>query len=170
MTPLTPSRRVPKRSMPPTLEEIAARLQALEDREAIRELIARYGPLADTGDAQGVAALWTSDGSYAVGGMTEAKGRTAIAALIEGQVHQKLMADGCAHALGPVTIDLDADTATARGYSIVFRADGDGGFGVARASANRWTLTRTGDGWRVTRRENALLDGAEAARLLLRGA
>jgi len=101
--------------------------------------------------------------------MTEAKGRTAIAALIEGHVHQQLMADGCAHALGPVTIDLDGDTATARGYSIVFRADGDGGFGVARASANRWTLTRTGDGWRVTRRENALLDGAEAARLLLRG-
>ncbi len=155
--------------MPPTLEEIAARLQALEDREAIRGLIARYGPLADTGDAQGVAALWTSDGSYAVGGMTEAKGRAAIAALIEGQVHQQLMADGCAHALGPVAIDLAGDTATARGYSIVFRADGKGGFEVARASANRWALARTADGWRVTRRENALLDGAEAARLLLRG-
>jgi len=40
----------------PTLEE---RLQALEDREAIRALIARYGPLADSGDAAGVAALWT---------------------------------------------------------------------------------------------------------------
>lgn len=152
--------------MPPTPE---ARLQALEDREAIRDLIARYGPLADSGDAAGVAALWTEDGSYAVGGMTEAKGRAAIAALIEGQMHQSLMADGCAHVLGPVAIDLDGDTATARGHSVVFRADGAGGWTPFRVSANRWSLTRTPEGWRVTRRENALLDGSEAARALLAG-
>jgi len=150
--------------MPPTPE---ARLQALEDREAIRDLIARYGPLADSGDAAGVAALWTEDGSYAVGGMTEAKGRAAIAALIEGQMHQSLMAGGCAHVLGPVAIDLDGDTATARGHSVVFRADGEGGWTPFRVSANRWSLARTPEGWRVTRRENALLDGSEAARALL---
>lgn len=150
--------------MPPSAE---ARLQALEDREAIRNLIARYGPLADSGDAAGVAALWTEDGCYAVGGMTEAKGRAAIAALIEGEMHRSLMADGCAHVLGPVAIDLDGDTATARGHSVVLRADGQGGWTPFRVSANRWSLARTKEGWRVTRRENALLDGAEAARVLL---
>lgn len=153
--------------MPPTLEDVAARLQALEDREAIRDLIARYGPLADTGAAERLAELWTEDGRYAVGGMTEAKGRAAIAALIDGAVHQGLMADGCAHALGPVTIDLDGVRATARGYSIVFRRTGDHRFEAYRVSANRWHLARTPDGWRVTSRENALLDGAEAARVLL---
>ena len=101
--------------MPPTLEALAARLQALEDREAIRELIASYGPLADTGAAEALSQLWTEDGRYAVGGMTEAKGRAAIAALIDGAVHRGLMADGCAHTLGPVAITLDGDTATARG-------------------------------------------------------
>ncbi len=156
--------------MPPTLEALAARLQALEDREAIRELIARYGPLADTGAADALSELWTEDGRYAVGGMTEAKGRAAIAALIDGAVHRNLMADGCAHALGPVTIDLDGDTATARGYSVVFRADGTGGWTAHRVSANRWHLARTPDGWRLTVRENALLDGAEAARALLAAA
>lgn len=152
--------------MPPTPE---ARLQALEDREAIRDLIARYGPLADSGDAAGVAALWTEDGSYAVGGMTEAKGHAAIAALIEGEMHRSLMSDGCAHVLGPVAIDLAAHTATARGHSVVFRADGAGGWTPFRVSANRWSLARTPEGWRVTRRENALLDGAVAAQALLAG-
>lgn len=153
--------------MPPTLEALAARLQTLEDREAIRDLIASYGPLADTGAADAFSQLWTEDGRYAVGGMTEAKGRAAIAALIDGAVHRGLMADGCAHALGPVTIDLDGDTASARGHSVVFRADGTGGWAAHRVSANRWHLARTPDGWRVTARENALLDGAEAARALL---
>jgi uncharacterized protein (TIGR02246 family) len=153
--------------MPPTLEALAARLQALEDREAIRDLIASYGPLADTGAADALSHLWTEDGRYAVGGMTEAKGRAAIAALIDGAVHRGLMADGCAHALGPVTIDLDGDTATARGYSVVLRADGTGGWTAHRVSANRWHLARTPDGWRVTARENALLDGTDAARALL---
>ena len=159
-----PSKRGPKPFMPPTVE---ARLQALEDREAIRELIASYGMLADTGAADALSQLWVEDGRYAVGGMAEAKGRAAIAALIDGPTHRTLMADGCAHMLGPVTITLNGDSATARGHSVVFRATGQGGFEAHRVSANRWQLARTADGWRVTARENALLDGAEAARALL---
>ena len=34
----------------PAADTLAARLPALEDREAIRDLIARYGPAADSGD------------------------------------------------------------------------------------------------------------------------
>ena len=56
------------------LEPLEARLQALEDAEAIRTLIARYGPLADQGDAEGVAQLWSEDGSYAIAGFGEARG------------------------------------------------------------------------------------------------
>jgi len=148
----------------PTVEE---RLRALEDREAIRNLIASYGPLADSGNAEAVAALWVEDGSYAVGGMTEAKGRAAIAALIDGDTHRALMAAGCAHLLGPVAIDLDGDRAVARGHSVVFRKT-PSGFEVWRVSANRWELVRTDDGWRVERRVNTPLDGSEVAQALLR--
>lgn len=147
-------------------EGLARRVQALEDREAIRALIASYGPLADSGDAEGVAALWTPDGVYAVGGMGEARGRDAIAALIEGPLHQGLMADGCAHVLGPVAIQLETDRATATGHSVVFRRAGDG-FEAWRASANRWALVRTEAGWLVERRDNQVLDGAEGARCLI---
>lgn len=152
--------------MPPSSRTLAARLRALEDREAIRDLIASYGPLADTGNAAAVASLWREDGSYAVGGMGESEGRAAIAALITGPVHQQLMADGCAHVLSPVAIDLDGDRAVARGYSCVFRWTG-AVWDAVRVSANRWELARASSGWQVLRRENALLDGGRAAQALL---
>lgn len=141
----------------------AQRLQVLEDREAIRELISRYGPLADSGNAEGVAALFAEEGVYAVGGMGEARGRAAIAALISGPVHQSLMGDGCAHVLTAPQIELAGDRALAKCHSVVFRHQ-DGGWTAVRVAANRWELARTAGGWLVTRRENALLDGSAAAR------
>ena len=61
------------------VQALATRLRALEDKDAIRELIARYGPMADSGDASGVADLWSESGTYSVGGVAEAKGEAAIA-------------------------------------------------------------------------------------------
>lgn len=148
------------------MPDLEARLRTLEDREAIRDLIARYGPLADSGNAEGVAALWAEDGVYAVAGFAEAQGRAAIAALIAGDNHRQLMAEGCAHVLGPVAIDLDGDRAVARGHSLVVRWTGQA-FELHRAAANRWELARGDRGWQVTRRDNALLQGDEAARALL---
>lgn len=148
------------------MDELNRRLTRLEDREAIRDLIARYGPLADSGDAAALAALWTEDGRYEVIGFATAQGREAIAALITGPVHQDLMAGGVAHLLGPVAITLDGDSAQAQGHSVVLRHHA-GAFQAYRVAANRWTLKRTAEGWRVHHRVNALLDGAAAARALL---
>jgi hypothetical protein len=149
-------------------DAIAARLQVFEDRAAIADLIARYGPLADAGDAAGVAALWIADGIYAVDGFPEARGHAAIAALIEGPVHQALMTRGCAHLLSSPSIDLDGDRATALCHSVVLAKSGEV-WEAVRVAANRWELVRTAQGWRVTRRDNALLDGREAARALFAG-
>lgn len=148
------------------VDPLASRLQALEDREAIRELVARYGPLADSGNDKAVAALWTADGIYAVDGFPEAQGHAAIAALIAGPVHRQLMAAGCAHVLSPPVIELDGDNAVALCHSVVFRRTGEG-WEAVRVAANRWQLARTAQGWRVVRRDNALLDGRDAARALL---
>jgi uncharacterized protein (TIGR02246 family) len=140
-------------------------LQALEDRAAIADLIARYGPLADAGDAAGIASLWVDDGVYAVDGFPEACGHAAIAALITGPVHQELLARGCAHLLGPATITLAGDWAIALCHSMVL-AKSDEGWIPVRVAANRWELVRTQESWRVVRRDNALLDGRERARAL----
>ena len=143
-----------------------SRLQQLQDADAIRNLIAGYGPLADAGDAQGVAALWAEDGEYDVGGFAVARGRDQITALIDDPFHCELMAQGCAHVLSPPAIALDEDRATAVNHSLVLRREGEG-YAVWRAAANRWELVRTGEGWRVARRVNRPLDGSEDARTLL---
>lgn len=145
---------------------LESRLAELEDRESIRNLIASYGPLADTGDAAAIAALWAEDGVYEVGGYGEHTGHAAIAALFTAGTHLALMRDGCAHLLGPLHISLEGECATAIGHSCVFR-HGSSGFEAWRVSANRWHLEKTCSGWRVRRRINRPLDGTEAARLLL---
>lgn len=149
------------------LAALEARLAALEDRESIRNLIASYGPRADSGDAAGAAALWEEEGVYAVGGFGEHAGRAAIGALIDGRTHRGLMSAGCAHVLSPVQVELDGDSALAIGYSCVF-VRRDAAFEVYRVAANRWDLRKHDGQWRVLRRTNQLLDGEEAARVLLR--
>ena len=142
------------------------RIRRLEDTEAIRNLIASYGPLADIGDAQGVAALWVENGSYSVGDFGEAKGRESIAALILSDTHQQLLTAGCGHTLTAPHIMLAGDTAIAINHSVVFRNTGDS-HQAWRVSANRWELVRTDNGWRVQHRRNCPLNGDDAARKLL---
>ena len=149
---------------------LEARLRRLEDLEAIRDLIARYGPMADAGDGEGLASLFTPDGRYTIAAFAEAQGRKEISALLDTPSHRQLMQDGCAHLLGPVTIKLNGDHATATGHSVVFHHKGSE-FVVFRVAANRWYLQRAKNGqWAVARRENALLDGSEAARQLVQPA
>ncbi len=144
------------------------RIRRLEDIEAIRNLVASYGPLADIGDAQGVAALWTEDGSYSVGDFGDAKGRDHIAALILSDTHQHLLTAGCGHILTTPHITLDGDSAIAVNHSVVLRHTG-GSHEAWRVSANRWELVRTDNGWRVQHRVNRPLNGDSAARDVLRG-
>lgn len=145
---------------------LESRLAELEDREAIRNLIARYGPLADSGNAAAIAAMWCEDGVYEVGGYGEHTGHDAIAALFTAGTHLELMRGGCAHILGPLHISIDGPQAVAVGHSCVFRHTASG-FEAWRVSANRWELLKAGGRWRVGRRSNRPLDGSEAARLLL---
>jgi uncharacterized protein (TIGR02246 family) len=141
-------------------------IRRLEDIEAIRNLVASYGLLADRGDAQGVAALWTEDGSYSVGDFGDAKGRDQIGALILSDTHQQLLTEGCGHILTAPHITLDGDRALAVNHSVVLRNTGDS-HDAWRVSANRWELVRTDDGWRVQHRFNRPLNGDASARALL---
>ncbi len=144
------------------------RLQALEDREAIRQLIARYGPAVDSQRLQDAAAIWAEDGRYSVAGFGTHQGRAALTALLQAPHHQQLLADGCAHVLSPLHIQLDGDEAVAVGYSCVFRHQAETGHYVAeRVAANRWLLQKQGGQWQVSLRENALLDGSAAAHAVL---
>ena len=140
------------------------RIRALEDRLAIMELIARYGPAVDRGDADAVARIWQPDGRYRIGDR-ELAGEE-VPRLVEWPTHLDYLAAGAGHLLTTPTIELGDDVATAWNHSLVLvrRAE----VWVAdRVSANRWSLERAADGWRVRERVNRLLDGAEQARAIL---
>ena len=148
------------------MDDMQTRLNALEDRAQIANLIAAYGPLADTGEGEALAQLWVEDGEYDIGGFGLIKGHAALAAMMDSPVHRGLMEQGCAHILSPHRIELSGDSAIAVGYSTVMRRTGET-YEAWRVSANRWWLVRTTDGWRVKRRENTPLDGTAEARSLL---
>ena len=145
-------------------EDLERRLRALEDRAAIADIIARYGPAADSGDADAVAALWAPDGTYQFDDtVLDADG---IRSLVTIPTHVQYMRRGCAHIVSAPRIEIDGDAAVAITHSVVMLRDEERWVGE-RVSANRWELRRTAAGWRVQSRRNRLLDGDGAARELL---
>ncbi|GBG38754.1 nuclear transport factor 2 family protein [Mycobacterium montefiorense] len=150
------------------LADLAARLRRLEDDRDIRQLIASYGPAVDAGDPDAAARLWASDGVYDVDGW-RMKSRADVHAMIRSDAHQKLVAKGCSHFLGPCVVTVTGDEAVAVCESLVLVRDNDG-YRVWRATAHHFTLRRIDDQWRITTRTSRVLDGnPDAHALLLKG-
>ncbi|MET0269232.1 MAG: nuclear transport factor 2 family protein, partial [Sphingomonas sp.] len=57
------------------LATLRAGLRAVQDRQAIADLIAAYGPAVDRGDGCAAADLWAADGTYDLGPLGVARGR-----------------------------------------------------------------------------------------------
>jgi ketosteroid isomerase-like protein len=145
------------------LGSLERRIRTLEDEREILRLIVGYGLAVDVGDGDAAAQTFTEDGVYDVdvGTMT---GRDAVRAMVQGERHRS-MVGRCAHQIGPATIEIDGDRATAVGYSRVYLA-GPAGIHVYRVSANRWELRRERDGWRIERRTTRILGHPEALLVL----
>lgn len=156
-----------KKSEEDEMGVLMARVSALEDRAAIIDLLTSYGPAIDAGDPDAVARLWTEDGVYDVDtGLM--RGRREIEEMVRGEMHQDFIRNGCAHVLETPHIRIDGDVAVATGKSLlVTRSGGDGKFTVHRATANRWELVRTSEGWRCSKRVGRLLDSRPESRQLL---
>lgn len=146
-------------------EGLATRVEQIERRLALYDLVASYGPAVDSGSAERTAGMWAEGGTYDFGNAV-LTGRDQIAAMIRSRPHQELIAGGAAHMLGLPAITIDGDHAIVTGYSQVCRHV-DGRYEVWRVSANRWELTWTDGAWRVERRQAYILDGRESARALL---
>ncbi|MEU6564683.1 nuclear transport factor 2 family protein [Nocardia nova] len=145
--------------------DLRQRLARIEDERAIERLIASYGPLVDSGDAEATAALWSREGSYDVEDW-RMRGRGEVAAMVDSDAHQGLIGRGCLHFHGPAVVTVAGDEAVAVCESLlVVRHEGRNV--VARTGANHFRLRRIEDRWQITARVTRTLDGDAAARDLL---
>lgn len=150
-----------------------AGLARAADELAVIRILASYSPRVDSGDAEGVAALWTEDGVYDVD-TGRLDGRAGIEEMVRGEAHQGLIAHGCGHVPSLPVVLLDGDRAVATGYTqLVARSSRPGRYTVLRVTASRWELERRGPvdapdrGWRVVlRTARAVTDDGEGRALL----
>ena len=145
---------------------LEARIRLLEDQFAIHRLVNSWGPAVDTGDSSTAAALFTDDGVLE-SDLSRLVGPDPVAAMVESDGQQSLIRDGCAHVQAFPLVAIDGDSATATGYSRVYRYR-NGAHEIWRVSANRWEFRRTPNGWRITRHVNHVIDGGPEARDLLK--
>jgi ketosteroid isomerase-like protein len=151
-----------------TIERLTAKVQVLEDKVEIMQLVAQYGPAVDSGSGEAAAALWTEDGIFDAVPHRRMCGRADIVAMVHGAGHQSLIQNGCGHVLTVPHVSLDGDRATGRSYALNIRWDAAAErFWVARVSANTWRWLRTAQGWRIEERINVNLDGTATPRDLL---
>jgi len=151
------------------LVALAARVQVLEDQQALAQLVASYGPAVDSGSADATADLWFEDGVFDVVPHFELVGHEGIAGMVLGEGHQGLIRNGCGHVLTAPKIVVDGDEARGWNYALNIRWEPElERFWVARVSANEWHWRRGPDGWRTVRRTNVNLDGDEFPRSVFR--
>jgi hypothetical protein len=96
------------------LESLAARVQILEAREAIRALILAYGESHDHRDYRTFSTLFASNGEW-VGGLGSAKGPQAIFELMDRTIGHdpKPNGSGTYHVMTNDQIKIDGDRASA---------------------------------------------------------
>jgi ketosteroid isomerase-like protein len=124
------------------MSALEARIQRLEDAEAIRTLDARYCRRLDDGDWPGLVELFTADGTF--DGLSAVTGRDALLAFFGGLGGGGVTAFW--HHVSNLEIEVQGDSASVRSQlwqpCVVD--------GVPHVAAGRYAdrLVRTGEGWR----------------------
>jgi len=100
------------------------RIALLEDQVAIYQLMAAYGPAADSGSTDRATTLWAEDGIYDLHSRVMT-GRGEIAQELEGEWHQGLIAQGSGHIVSMPHVVVEGDQAVATCHSRLYRREGE---------------------------------------------
>jgi hypothetical protein len=125
-------------------------LNALADKDAIRELLARYCFLLDGFRLGEFAALFTADGEW-VSRNGNATGSEGIERLLRGLVPEPAPGKRRKHFTANIIIELAGDSATVISNFLVVR-DSPTGPTIAVAGTYDDTVVRTSDGWKFKSR------------------
>ena len=75
----------------------------------------------DGDDADACADLYSPDAVVTIDDVTTLRGRDEVRGIVTSDAHQAIL-PGCAHVMGPFTVHVSGDTATATGYATVYVA------------------------------------------------
>ncbi|MFC3172698.1 nuclear transport factor 2 family protein [Novosphingobium bradum] len=144
----------------PSVEE---RLQAIEDRLAIYNVISAYGPTVDGCNLEDMGRVYAEHGIYDVRDFQYMDGLADIRAMMNSVGHRTLTGHGAAHIGSLPHVELEGDRAIATNYNLIYgRKDGEPV--LLRLSISRIYLSRGSQGWRIDRRIIDPLDGRASSR------
>ena len=137
------------------LESLAARVQVLEDREAIRALILGYGQAHDHRDYRAFASLFATDGEW-IGGLGSAKGPEAIFQLMDTSIgHNPLPAgSGTYHVMTNDQIKIDGDRAASTTKWLYIAASDDNSPKLTYLGHYDDQFVRENGQWKFLRRQS----------------
>jgi uncharacterized protein (TIGR02246 family) len=136
------------------LESLAARVQLLEDREAIRALILAYGAAHDQRDYRTFADLFAANGEW-VGGLGSAMGPQAIFELMDRTIGHDPKPDGSGtyHVMTNDQIVIDGDSASATTKWVYITPGDDGAPRMVFLGHYDDRFVRENGAWKFLRRE-----------------
>jgi ketosteroid isomerase-like protein len=155
--------------------KLRERLTLLEDKEAIRDLIYRYGYTADVErydeflDTLTDDVVWTASGSSTPGlappPETSFRGKAEALAAVSGPGHAAI-ANREQHIMANFIISVDGDKAEAVGH-LLLTIHHWGGFAVASCRYTQMKFARTGGRWRISELTFRETGHAESARFIV---
>jgi 3-phenylpropionate/cinnamic acid dioxygenase small subunit len=125
-------------------------MNSVEEKDAIRELLARYCFLLDGYLLSEFAALFTADGEWISRNGT-GKGPAEIEKLLRGLVPEPAPGNRRKHLTANIIIDLAGERATVVSNFLVVR-DSEKGPVIAVAGTYDDTVVKTGEGWKFKSR------------------
>jgi hypothetical protein len=149
-----------------TLEELARRVRALEDREAIRECIARYSYEVDCGDPPRWGSVFSAEVEMEAGKLGTSRGLAEIEKRFTRAEHLDAIREGSQHAYSNLVVELGPgeDEARAWGYACV-HVKRSGAFTHHTLGVNRWRLVREAGAWKIVGRQRREIGEGDWKRL-----
>jgi len=137
-----------------SLETLAARIQVLEDREAIRQLIIDYGVYHDHRDYRSLSALFARNGVWE-SGMGRGEGPEGVFRLMDNAIGHNPLPEGSGtfHVLTNDAITVNGDSATALTKWLFITPGAEGAPSVQVLGHYNDDFIREDGEWKFLRRE-----------------
>jgi hypothetical protein len=138
----------------PRVAVLEKRVQQLQDQQAIREVLIRYGEYLDAKDYAGYASLFASNGVW-TGGFESATGPAGIQAMLEknlGKPEPGYLNKTSCHLMTTEVVDVTGDTARVRSRYTFFTASPDNKPTPSLAGRYIDEFVRENGAWKIKKR------------------